>query len=389
MFSLDLPYMRKQERLAAQFTPEQKQDVADILEALFGTPDKPFLPKGGEAALDQLISITNLRMAAGAVGSDQFGRQHGLYRQHCAHCHGISGDGRGPTAPYLNPYPRDYRMGVFKFKSTAKGARPTHDDLKRILVNGIPGTAMPSFKLLAESEQEALIDYVKYLSVRGEVERRLYDEMAIELDEGERLVDPEDLDSLGEFLLDDILAPIAAKWRRAESEVTPVPARPDWNDEQTLRSIHKGKQLFYGPVANCLECHGEAGLGDGQQTDYDEWSKDFQDWTKVTDPKKRQELERELVRLGGLKPRHAIPRNLREGIYRGGRRPVDLYWRLINGIDGTPMPAVPLRLPSDPPDKKGLTVEELWHVIDYVKSLPYENMMAHGEDQPVYMRQRP
>ena len=31
---------------------------------------------------------------------------HRLYREHCAHCHGISGDGVGPTAVFLNPYPR-------------------------------------------------------------------------------------------------------------------------------------------------------------------------------------------------------------------------------------------------------------------------------------------
>ena len=41
-----------------------------------------------------------------------------LYMQHCLHCHGVSGDGAGPTAKFLNPRPRDYRQGIFKFKST-------------------------------------------------------------------------------------------------------------------------------------------------------------------------------------------------------------------------------------------------------------------------------
>src|SRR5579871_3796418 len=41
-----------------------------------------------------------------------------LYMRHCLHCHGVSGDGDGPTAQYLNPRPRDYRQGVFKFTST-------------------------------------------------------------------------------------------------------------------------------------------------------------------------------------------------------------------------------------------------------------------------------
>src|SRR5207248_2464538 len=33
------------------------------------------------------------------------------------------------------------------------------------------------------------------------------------------------------------------------------------------------------------------------------------------------------------------PRNLRLGVYRGGRRPLDLYYRIHDGINGTPMPA--------------------------------------------------
>src|SRR5205807_5778428 len=97
----------------------------------------------------------------------------GLYREHCAHCHGITGDGVGPTAAFLNPYPRDYRKGQFKFKSTPAGFKPTHADLKKIVLDGVPGTAMPSFKLLPDLEVEALVEYVRYLSIRGEIERRL------------------------------------------------------------------------------------------------------------------------------------------------------------------------------------------------------------------------
>ena len=112
-------------------------------------------------------------MAAGPVWSDQAGGKHGLYRRHCAHCHGISGDGHGPTAAILNPYPRDYRPGVFKFKSTYTAAEPTDDDLHRCLHDGVPGTAMPSFALLPPDEVDALVEYVKYLSMRGQMETAL------------------------------------------------------------------------------------------------------------------------------------------------------------------------------------------------------------------------
>src|SRR5581483_2546602 len=40
-----------------------------------------------------------------------------VYRLQCMQCHGLTGDGRGPTAKWVNPHPRDYRPGVFKFLS--------------------------------------------------------------------------------------------------------------------------------------------------------------------------------------------------------------------------------------------------------------------------------
>ena len=254
-YSLDLVYMRKQERDAEDFTEEQKQDVSDILTAMFGTPDEPHVP----GAMGAIVDADRLSMTAGPVASDRAGRARGLYRQHCAHCHGVSGDGKGPTAQYLNPYPRDYRMGVFKFKATPKGRRPRREDLRRILDNGVAGTSMPSFKLLPESEREALIDHVIYLSVRGEVERALYEEMASELDVGERLLNDDTQEETAALVL-DILDGVVTKWADSESSATPIPPRPDWDEQETLASIERGKQLFYGAVANCTKCHGTVSL---------------------------------------------------------------------------------------------------------------------------------
>ena len=59
---------------------------------------------------------------------------------------------------------------MFKYTSTSVGAKPTRDDLKRTLRRGIPGTAMPSFDTLPQEEIEALIEYVQYLSLRGQTE---------------------------------------------------------------------------------------------------------------------------------------------------------------------------------------------------------------------------
>ena len=75
-----------------------------------------------------------------------------------------------PVGRCLEPYPRDFRNGVFKYTSTAGGAKPVREDLLRTLRQGIPGTAMPSFRKLPDRRFDALVEYVKYLSIRGQTE---------------------------------------------------------------------------------------------------------------------------------------------------------------------------------------------------------------------------
>jgi len=117
-FQLDMVYLRKNQDADTPYSREQLTNLAEVLTALFGTPDEPYVIADAKLGMHDVMETRNLDMAAGPVGSDELGRAHGLYRQHCAHCHGVSGDGAGPTAAYLNPYPRDYRKGIFKFKST-------------------------------------------------------------------------------------------------------------------------------------------------------------------------------------------------------------------------------------------------------------------------------
>ena len=309
-FSLNLPYMHKQEQVnGVQFTAAQMQDVTDILTAMFGTPDEPFIAEGTGTGIEDLVRLENLKIAAGPVRTEESGPA-GLYRQHCGHCHGTTGDGKGPTAEFLNPYPRDYRRGSYKFKSTPIGVRPTRDDLKRVLLQGVAGTAMPSFKLLSDPELEALVDYVIYLSIRGEVERRLWDEFLPDLDEGERLVTEDGMEDLVAIMNEELLTEAVERWAEAGEQITPVPKRPDWDEVETLVSIQRGKELFYGAVANCVKCHGESQLGDGQTTDYDEWTKEFYDWTRDSQAEDYQQALQEYLALDGLPPRTIMPRNL-------------------------------------------------------------------------------
>ena len=380
-FRMDMVYVRKQENATEiTFTRAQLLNLSNVLAAVFGTPDDPDILIDGDIGLHEIVDLTNLKMAAGPVGSDEMGFPHGLYREHCSHCHGVTGNGLGPTAAFLNPYPRDYRQGIYKFKSTPKGSRPTTEDLKTVLINGVQGTAMPSFALLADDEIDALVDYVKYLSVRGKIERDLIFEVADELEEKELLVDPEEPDDGLETVKMYLTAEVR-KWASASNEATAVPSPPaSSSDEDRLDSLARGRELFHGTLANCVKCHGETALGDGQTTDYDQWT------IEIFTKEPQQPGIGEFVALGALKPRNILPRNLRHGVYRGGRRPIDLYWRVRNGIDGTPMPAATMKQPG----QKGLTEADIWHLIDYVRSLPYEPLSNphYGGHEAVVERQR-
>ena len=137
-------------RPAASVAAPQAEAIRQTLAELFGTPNAPRVPEGVQLRSDLLTA------AAGPVAGDARGRQRGLFRRHCITCHGLAGDGAGPTAAMLDPYPRDFRSGVFKYTSTRSGAKPIHKDLERTLYRGIPGTAMPSFAHLRPEETDAL-----------------------------------------------------------------------------------------------------------------------------------------------------------------------------------------------------------------------------------------
>jgi mono/diheme cytochrome c family protein len=387
VFRLDMTKM-----VGRGISPANQQAIADTLDAMFGTPDQPFaMPETG---LDQ----RKLSMAAGPVWGNRPGEKRGLYRRHCAHCHGINGDGHGPTASILNPYPRDYRPGIFKFKSTYLPDEPTEHDIHTVVMNGVPGTAMPAFALYPPDEVNALVEYVKYLSLRGQMENALVNYVADELGEGETLDAAKSRDVIVGFLTE-----IVDNWKAApEKVIVPTPdsiPSADRTPDQVAESVKAGRDLFYSATkGNCMQCHGPTALGDGQQTAYDNWSDANQKFIIATDSMveeikaKRQEIaqlsgeertaaeasladkqreyqERLKLVAHMLTPRTAIPRNLRENVFRGGRRPLDLYWRISAGIAGTPMPGGG---PSAPGAQGALTEQEIWQIVDYVQSLPFE-----------------
>ena len=337
----------------------QAEAIAEALIELFGTPDHPKVPDVAD------LDLNRLKRAAGPVYGDEDGTQHGLFRRHCARCHGISGSGAGPAAAMLNPYPRDFRRGWFKYTSTTGGAKPIDADLKRTLRDGAPGTAMPSFDRLPGHQIDALAEYVKYLGIRGETELYLFE---LVVDEDEDL--PLDMD----VVMEEGIDPVIRMWQEAPqtaiSEKEALRHAPPVHAPELLAaSIAKGRELYGRKESQCVKCHGPEGAGDGEEPElYDEWNK----------PKKgvTPEQTAELARLYTLPIQELRPRNFREGTFRGGSRPEDLYWRIHVGIKGTAMPAA-----GPAPGAKGiLTPEEIWHVVHYVGRLA-EGGRRKGKDE--------
>ena len=370
----------KQERLNLEdgehYDPKYKREVGTILTALFGTPDEPVFPFLTEDVDDpgrQVIQLENLKLAAGPVKSGRQGEPAGLYREHCVQCHGITGDGKGPTAAFLNPYPRDFRLGKFKFKSTPLRKPPTDEDLTSVIRHGIPGTAMPAFQTLSPQEVESLVDYVKYLSIRGQMERRLLAEVGVM--DGDPLLDLEllsvDADReqfedqlftiVQEFLVEDIVE----RWANADDSISDVPVAPESFEVAHVDHksfVESGRLLFRGK-ANCVQCHGPTGLGDGQNKNYDDWTND---WLKTAGVDPHDKTSYQHFRdAGAFKPRYISPRNLQLAVFRGGSRPEDIYRRVANGIEGTPMPSAPT-----------LTSDEIWALVAFVREMKYTAMKA-------------
>jgi mono/diheme cytochrome c family protein len=94
------------------------------------------------------------------------------YKHMCTFCHGEDGNGGGKAMAYLYPWPRDFRKGVFKYRSTPSGSLPLDSDIFKTISKGIKGTAMPAWEsALTEDETWAIVEYIKSFSSRFQTEK--------------------------------------------------------------------------------------------------------------------------------------------------------------------------------------------------------------------------
>lgn len=156
------------------------------------------------------------------------------YFKRCVWCHGIEGEGNGPSADRLFTRPRNFIQGTFKIRWTDSGELPLDQNLIDTVKNGLPGSAMPSWSgILSEDEIVAVVQFVKSL-----VQDRDF------ADEDEEVF----MQDFGEN-----------PWGTTGPYHLGVPQE----------DIDAGKEVML--KNKCFECHGGEGRGDGNPTMKDDW----------------------------------------------------------------------------------------------------------------------
>lgn len=138
-----------------------------------------------------------------------------IYDKWCAECHGVEGAGDGPAAEQMLPRPRDFVQARYQIRTTANGELPTDADILQVLEVGMPGTVMPAWPNLDESERLDVVAYIKSFS-------RFFD--------------------------------------GTDPQVPDLVADPGGGAD----ALESGRAGF--EALECWKCHGESGRGSGQST---------------------------------------------------------------------------------------------------------------------------
>lgn len=118
-------------------------------------------PTAGRTMAALLAALT----LASPLAAQDAERGRAVYDKWCAGCHGETGAGDGEAAAFMLPRPRDFTRALYQIRTTASGGLPTDDDLRYVIDEGMPGTAMPGWKAkLGRRERDDLVAYLKTFS---------------------------------------------------------------------------------------------------------------------------------------------------------------------------------------------------------------------------------
>lgn len=178
---------------------------------------------GGGAETDpKKLNMANAALVA--KGKDLFAAQ-------CVACHGVDGHGNGPGAAALNPKPRNFHDGHWRF-----GGSPSKIFIT--LTKGSPGTAMGSFDTLSIEERYALAHYVRSIA-----------EPTPAGDSSEDLKEAEDLTAASQGAKS-----IPIDYAMEQMEVPDQVVIPSG----LKNPAHPGAMLY---SKQCAQCHGMSGQG--------------------------------------------------------------------------------------------------------------------------------
>jgi len=173
---------------------------------------------------------------ADPIKTDLLEKGKKVYFKRCVWCHGVEGEGDGPSHDRLFTKPRNFIQGTFKIRWTDSGELPRDQDLINTVTHGLTGSAMPAWgDFLKKEEIEAVVQFVK------------------------SLVQDRDFSDEDETMLDTV------------TELGPNPwgSTAPYHLDIPQEAIDEGKKIM---VANkCFECHGGEGAGDGNPTMKDDW----------------------------------------------------------------------------------------------------------------------
>jgi cytochrome c oxidase cbb3-type subunit 2 len=110
--------------------------------------------------LSERVSLLEARLAE-QRSEDANRRGAVTYARICAACHGRDGGGDGPGAAELHPWPRAFKTGKYRIRSTLSGQAPRRADVEGVVRRGMPGTHMPAFGgVLSENEIADVVGFI-------------------------------------------------------------------------------------------------------------------------------------------------------------------------------------------------------------------------------------